>query len=71
LREVEKKIEEYKSRVKEVKLTREKKSVREKVDDLEAKMSQLNHSQIITSLSMSMKESAATGEMKNKCGQKA
>ncbi len=34
-------------------------------------MSQLSHSQIITSLSMSMKESMATAEMKNKYGQNA
>jgi hypothetical protein len=68
---VEKKIEEYKNRMREVNLTREKKSVREKMDDLDAKMAQLSHSQIIKSLSMLLKESVATVDIKNKYGQKA
>ena len=41
------------------------------MDDLDANMARLNHSQIITSLSMSLKESVATVEMKNKYGKKA
>jgi hypothetical protein len=57
--------------MREVKLTREKKSVREKMSDLEARMTQLNLSQTITSMSMSIKESAADVDLKNKYGKKA
>jgi hypothetical protein len=70
LREVERKIDEYKARVKDIKLTREKKSVRERINDLESKMTQLSNSQIITSLSLSMKDSADTTQLKNKFGQR-
>ncbi len=41
------------------------------MDDLDAKMAQLSHSQIIKSLSMLLKESVATVDIKNKYGQKA
>ena len=70
LREVERKINEYRARIKDIKLTREKKSVREKIYDLEYIMTQLSDSQIITSFSLSMKDSADTAQLKNKFGQK-